>query len=184
VSTGKVDGLVDDIFPIVYMIRQRRINNLKIATAVDKSLQPLGFAVGVRKDWPELASILDKVLAGIGHEQEREISQKWLSVRYENKVDYRAIWTSVIVFSAILLAAILWIRQLSGQRRALMAARSEAEAANRAKDHFLANMSHELRTRCMPSWATRIWCAKASSPSRRVGKPWRRSHAAASICCR
>ena len=146
VSTGKVDGLVDDIFPIVYMIRQRRISNLKIATAVDKSLQPLGFAVGVRKDWPELASILDKVLAGVGHEQEREISQKWLSVRYENKVDYRAIWTSVSVFSVILLAAILWIRQLSSQRRALMAARAEAEAADRAKDHFLANMSHELRT--------------------------------------
>ena len=62
VSTGKVDGLVDDIFPIVYMIRQRRISNLKIATAVDKSLQPQGFAVGVRKDWPELAGILDKVL--------------------------------------------------------------------------------------------------------------------------
>jgi len=146
VSTGKVDGLVDDIFPIVYMIRQRRINNLKIATAVDKSLQPVGFAVGVRKDWPELASILDKVLAGVSHDQEREISQKWLSVRYENKVDYRAIWTSVTVFSAILLAAILWIRQLSSQRRALMAARAEAEAADRAKDHFLANMSHELRT--------------------------------------
>jgi polar amino acid transport system substrate-binding protein len=146
VSTGKVDGLVDDIFPIVYMIRARRISNLKIATAVDKSLQPLGFAVGVRKDWPELASILDKVLAGVGHEQEREISQKWLSVRYESKVDYRAIWTSVIVFSVILLAAVLWIRQLSSQRRALMAARAEAEAADRAKDHFLANMSHELRT--------------------------------------
>jgi signal transduction histidine kinase/DNA-binding response OmpR family regulator len=169
VSTGKIDGLIDDIFPIVYMIRQRRINNLKIATAVDKSLQPLGFAVGVRKDWPELASILDKVLAGIGHEQEREISQKWLSVRYENKVDYRAIWTSVIVFSAILLAAILWIRQLSGQRRALMAARSEAEAANRAKDHFLANMSHELRTplHAILGYADLVREGKLAEPARR-----------------
>jgi signal transduction histidine kinase/DNA-binding response OmpR family regulator len=169
VSTGKVDGLVDDIFPIVYMIRQRRINNLKIATAVDKSLQPLGFAVGVRKDWPELASILDKVLAGIGHEQEREISQKWLSVRYENKVDYRAIWTSVIVFSVILLAAILWIRQLSTQRRALMSARAEAEAAARAKDHFLANMSHELRTplHAILGYADLVREGKLAEPARR-----------------
>ena len=45
----------------------------------------------------------------ISHEEQREISQKWLSVRYESKVDYRAIWTSLAVFSAILLAAVLWI---------------------------------------------------------------------------
>ncbi len=146
VSTGKTDGLVDDIFPIVYMIRYRQISNLKIATAVEKALQPQGFSVGVRKDWPELVGILDKVLLTISHEEQREISQKWLSVRYEDKVDYRAIWTSVAVFSAILLVGVFYIRQLSTQRKALLAARAEAEAANRSKDQFLANMSHELRT--------------------------------------
>ena len=146
VSTGKTDGLVDDIFPIVYMIRNRQISNLKIATAVEKALQPQGFSVGVRKDWPELVGILDKVLVTISHEEQREISQKWLSVRYEDKVDYRAIWTSAAVFSVILLAGVFYIRQLSTQRKALLAARAEAEAANRSKDKFLANMSHELRT--------------------------------------
>ncbi|HVY04578.1 MAG TPA: transporter substrate-binding domain-containing protein [Burkholderiales bacterium] len=146
VSTGKTDGLVDDIFPIVYNIRYRQISNLKIATAVEKALQPAGFSVGVRKDWPELVGILDKVLLTISHEEQREISQKWLSVRYEDKVDYRAIWTSVAVFSLILLAGVFYIRQLSTQRKALLAARAEAEAANRSKDQFLANMSHELRT--------------------------------------
>ena len=86
------------------------------------------------------------MLLSISHEEQREISQKWLSVRYESKVDYRAIWTSLAVFSAILLAAVLWITLLNQQRKALLAARAEAEAANRAKDQFLASMSHELRT--------------------------------------
>ena len=146
VSTGKADGLVDDIFPIVFNIRYHQISNLKIATPLEKVLQPKGFSVAVRKDWPQLVGILDKVLSNISHEEEREISQKWLSVRYESKVDYRAIWTSLAVFSAILLAAVLWITVLNKQRKALLAARAEAEAANRAKDQFLASMSHELRT--------------------------------------
>jgi two-component system, NarL family, sensor histidine kinase EvgS len=146
VSTGKADGLVDDIFPIVFNIRYHQISNLKIATPVEKALQPNGFSIAVRKDWPELVGILDKVLLSISHEEQREISQKWLSVRYESKVDYRVIWTSLAVFSAILLAAVLWITLLNRQRKALLSARAEAEAANRAKDQFLASMSHELRT--------------------------------------
>ena len=146
VSTGQADALVDDIFPIVFTMRQRGISNLKIATAVEKGLQPQGFSIGVRNDWPQLVSILDKALLTISHEEQRDISEKWLSVRYESKVDYRAIWTAIGVSCAILVVAVLWITQLNRQRKALQAARAEAEAANRAKDQFLASMSHELRS--------------------------------------
>jgi signal transduction histidine kinase/DNA-binding response OmpR family regulator len=146
VSTGQTDGLVDDIFPIVYNIRSRQIGNLKIATQVERALQPQGFSIGVRSDWPELVAILDKLIDTISEAEQREISQKWLSLRYESKIDYRAIWTALAIFSAILLTGGLYIRQLSRQRRALMAARAEAEAANRSKDQFLASVSHELRT--------------------------------------
>jgi len=146
VSTGKEAGLVDDIFPIVFTIRDRQINNLKIATPIERALQPKGFSIAVRSDWPELVSILEKVLLTITQEEQHKISQKWLAVRYESKVDYTAIWMALAVFSTILLASFFWIRMLNRQRKALVAARSAAEAANRAKDEFLASMSHELRT--------------------------------------
>lgn len=146
VSTGREDGLVDDIFPVVHNIRQRQIGNLKLATPLEKSLQAHGFSIAVRNDWPQLVDILDRLLDTITPEEQREISQKWLSVRFDSKVDTRALWTAGAVFSTLLAAAVLWIRQLRRQRAALEAARAQAEAANRAKDAFLAGMSHELRT--------------------------------------
>jgi len=48
--------------------------------------------------------ILDKVLDRLATRKSGQF-REWLSVRYESKVDYRAIWTSLAVFSVILVAA-------------------------------------------------------------------------------
>ena len=51
------------------------IRNLRAAGSIDA---PYGHAFGIRKDWPELHSIINKALSKITPEERRIIAQKWL----------------------------------------------------------------------------------------------------------
>ncbi|MCB0075465.1 MAG: hypothetical protein KDE20_28625, partial [Caldilineaceae bacterium] len=103
-------------------------------------------AIGVRKDWPELVTILDKALDTIDETERRDIRQKSIGVRYEIEVNYTLLWRVVAGASALLLLTFLWLAQVRRQKVALAVAKADAEQANRFKSYFLANMSHEIRT--------------------------------------
>jgi len=78
------------------------------------------------------------VLLTISHEEQNaSFAEVAVLSVMKNKIDYRAIWTSVGVFSAILLAGVFYTASSARQSKALLAARAEAEAANRSKDQSL-----------------------------------------------
>jgi len=133
----------------------RNYPNLKIAGVVNQP--PMPYMYAVRKDYSELAGIINKTIESISSEEHDAIFQKWCGV----KLEYRPNWSETLkwafaigtFFIIILGISLLWNRRLakevSERRRiedALKTAKSQAESANRAKSEFLANMSHELRT--------------------------------------
>jgi len=133
----------------------RNYPNLKIAGVADHPSLPYMYAV--RKDFPELVNIINKVIASISREEHDAIFEKWCGV----KLEYRPNWSETLkwafaigsFFIIILGISLFWNRRLakeiSERRRiedALKTAKFQAESANRAKSEFLANMSHELRT--------------------------------------
>jgi len=78
VSTGRADAYIGSQGPSSYLISQHGMANLKVAAIYDDS--PDGQRFAVRKDWPELAGILDKALDTIPAGDRFKIMSKWITL--------------------------------------------------------------------------------------------------------
>lgn len=114
-SSGSIDGFVGNLAVGTYLIQSQGFNNIKVAAPT-----PFGShnqAMGVRNDWPELVSIINKTLKTFGPEDHSEIRNKWLSVRYEHGLQPFDIirWVAAVaaVFLCIVGSIMYWNRKLN-----------------------------------------------------------------------
>ena len=76
VSREEADAYVGNQAVILYLLQKHRLINLKVTADSGYSDNLLHF--GVRPDWPELVSILNKALQQIPHDAVQAIDRKWL----------------------------------------------------------------------------------------------------------
>jgi len=77
---GEVDAMVALLSAVSYSLDTKGITHLRIAgNAFD--IKP---SVGVRKDWPELSSIISKGMMSITPQEQLEMTRRWIS---DNKVN-------------------------------------------------------------------------------------------------
>ncbi len=82
VSSGDADAYVGVLGVSIYLASRNGITNLKIVSNYSVgSVMKQGFAV--RKDWPELVSILDKALREIPESRKTAIYSKWIPISTE-----------------------------------------------------------------------------------------------------
>jgi two-component system sensor histidine kinase/response regulator len=106
-ALGQIDAFVDLLATGAYLIADQGLSNIQVA-----ALTPYGhdFSMGVRSDWPELVSILDKAIAALPEQKKDAFIRKWLTVKFQQKVDYELIiWVILIALIVIgLLAFRAW----------------------------------------------------------------------------
>ncbi|MBI1317618.1 MAG: transporter substrate-binding domain-containing protein [Candidatus Hydrogenedens sp.] len=75
VSAGEVDAHAGNRAVAAYLMSENGLSNLEIMGKLN--LPGAFLAIGVRKDWPELHSILDKALATVSEEDLKPLLQQW-----------------------------------------------------------------------------------------------------------
>jgi|GEM_PF-1216565 len=116
VATGKADAYIGNLAVASYLIEKKGFVNLNVAAP--SPYPEDAYSMGVRKDWPELAHILDKALAAIPDEEHRRIDQKWLSLRYEYGIRTQDVLRWILAVAGVALVFIVQLRRMVRKRTA------------------------------------------------------------------
>jgi PAS domain S-box-containing protein len=113
VSFGMVDALVANLGAATYFIEKQGITNLRLAGNTGYEYR-LGF--GCRKDWPELAKILDKALLAITPDEREAIYKNWVHLEPTSLFTKEEFWVGLLSVLGLaclaLLGLLLWNRSL------------------------------------------------------------------------
>ena len=133
-SGGKIDAVVANLSSAAYWIRKLNLINLKVAAPASPDLETLHFAV--RKDWPELVSILDKALDLVSPDQQREIEQRWVAVEYHPGIEPRIAWRIGLRIAAVVLVILVTILVWTYRLKKEIKSRRMAEQSLQYRERF------------------------------------------------
>ncbi len=125
VETRQADLTIRSLTMAAYTIKSQGFFNLKIAGQVPD--YSYNFRIGVVDDEPLLRDILNKGIATLTPQEIREISNEHIAVEIQSGIDYELLWQIVLVFAAVAVVGLLWIRQLRNFNKILTQKTTELE---------------------------------------------------------
>jgi PAS domain S-box-containing protein len=115
VAIARAAAYVGDLTIGSHLIMLNGLTNVKVAAPSGLGDDLLSF--GIRKDWPELKSIIDKGLDTLSAEEKLAIREKYLSVRYEHGITsadaFKWGLIAVAVSCGVILLFVFWNRSLT-----------------------------------------------------------------------
>ena len=127
-SSGVGDAYVADLVNATFMIAQYGLSNLKVAAPTGYPIQ--GESMMIRKDWPELVSLTDKVFDSLTEQDKQNLKTKWFSVRF----DYGG-WQAYFIYASLALGAlfislllfVFWNKKLKKDKAKIQALLNERQ---------------------------------------------------------
>lgn len=109
------DAAIIDLATASYLTDKEGISNIQVAGDAG---YPVRLAIGSRKDWPELNSILSKGLSSVTSEERDEIYRKWIhlsGVGFYRSREFQILVVFIILLFAVSGMILLWNKQLKKQ---------------------------------------------------------------------
>lgn len=105
VSDGKAFAAAEILPVLAYKIGELGYTNIKISGTTKFNFD---VRIMVRKEYPELISIINKGIESISEDEKRTIYNKWIAVNYQQETDYSLLWKIGLPLTLLLLTFYLW----------------------------------------------------------------------------
>lgn len=141
---GMVDAFVENVATASYYLQEAALTNIRIAGTTDFHYR---WAIGVRKDLPELQRIINKGLAAISIEERQAINNRWIPITPDG-------WTisprTLLIFGILLacgiaVVTIIWNRSLTREIRERVKIEQELELINSTLERRVAQEVEQSR---------------------------------------
>ncbi len=138
VSSGDADAYVGNLGSGGYHIERYGFSNVKVAapTVYANDAQ----AMGVRKDWPELTSMLNKVLDSFTQEEHARLRQTNLAILLGQGVDYTAVIQYATAASVVFLTILSVILVSNRKLQTEIAERRNAETRLKEREEWFRSL--------------------------------------------
>ena len=137
---NQVDAFLSNVFSGNYYLSRIQGSTIKVAGETPYKLK---LRMAVRKDWPELARILQKTLDALPEAEKTLFYRKWALVKYEKGLDYSLFKKIMAIVAVLVVAVVVWNRYMAAEirrRKKVEACLAESEQKLRQKNSDLKDM--------------------------------------------
>lgn len=148
VQKRAVFGAIDATVAIGYNIQKEGFYDLKIGGKL-----PLTYDIGiaVRKGDSKLLGAYQRAVGSLKEVDHQEIKNRWLSIKFEQKIDYRLLWKIMAVTGFVFILFFLWFWQVHCERKKsqvallkLSRAQKKLRRQNEEKKELVRILCHDL----------------------------------------